>query len=227
VNAIGYVRRSKEQVKVVSLEAQESIIARYCESHGLALAAIVVHDGVSGGKRTRFTAIENKRLEVDAKALVFYDLDRLARDCPGMLAYIESIMRQGCELHEATLGRLDYSTAEGIFMTQVRGAMNEFQRNITGRKTSHALQYLRAQGLQYTRVPPFGYEYREGRLVPNPTEQEAIHIITQCAIAGHGARRALRALHAVGYQGRMGLTTLHRLIASIKTKLPANYFAAM
>lgn len=226
---LGYIRRSKKSDdKVVSVKQQEEKIAAYCATNGLQLVECVVHDGVSGGKRSRFDVIERRRVAVSAMAIVFYDLDRLARDDVGMLSYIERMVEIGVQLHETGLGQVDYRTAEGIFLTQVRGAANEFQKNITSRKTRHALAHLKSQGRRYTNIPPLGYCYRDGSIVPDPLEQVALRIIERCAaIPGCGARRTRAELKRQGYSGRMSLGAVHKQLQSIKEKLPATYFAAL
>lgn len=217
--ALGYVRRSaKSDERNVSVAQQAERIKVYCEKHSFTLADVVVHDGVSGGKRSRFDAIEMQRKQVAASIVVVYDLDRLARDNPGMLNYLEVIMAQGVQLHETTSGQLDYRTAEGVFMTQVRGAVQEFQRNLTGRKTRHALAYLREQGRRYTNIPPFGYRYVDGAAVPAPEEQSALEMLNKWAASGVSARMARKRLTESGYSGRMGVATLHKLIREINAR---------
>ena len=217
--ALGYIRRSKKSdERSVSVGQQEERIKAYCAKHSFELVECIVHDGVSGGKRSRFGVIESRRKALNAGAVIVYDLDRLARDNPGMLNYLEVIMSQGVQLHETSSGQLDYRTAEGVFMTQVRGAVQEFQRNITGRKTRHALAYLREQGKRYTNLPPFGYHYLGGSMALDSAEQAALALLTECASQHLGARRAQRRLKATGYQGRMGLATLHRLLQEINAR---------
>lgn len=225
---LGYIRRSKKSDEsAVSVQQQQEKIAAYCTANNLQLADCLVHDGISGGKRQRFDVIEKQRIKCGAAALVFYDLDRLARDDAGMLSFIERMIEAGVQLHETSLGLVDYRTAEGIFMVQVRGAANEFQKNLTSRKTRHALAHLKSQGRRYTNLPPFGYMYQDGSLIAHPLEQVALRIIERCGAQSFGARRTRAELRRQGYSGRMSLGVLHKQLASIKDKLPANYFAAV
>lgn len=227
--AIGYIRRSKKSdEKVISLEAQKAAIESYCNINQIALADIIIHDGVSGGKRQRFNILEHRRAEVNAQAVIVYDLDRLARDNPGMLSYLEGLLRDGIEFHETVMGKLDYSTAEGIFMTQVRGAAQELYRNLARRKTKAALQHLKAAGRRYTRIAPFGFTWVDGKLATDAEEQRAIEMIAECRRMGLSVRKTMRHIRGSGYAGRLGRMTVYTLMTdppTIKNKLPAHYFA--
>ena len=235
MNAIGYIRRSKKSDSdTVSLEAQEQKIRSYCLTNNLTCLDIVTHDGISGGKKGRFAVIEGVRVRHNAQAIVVYDLDRLSRDNAGLLDYLERVMTGlGVQLHETTTGRMDYETAEGRFMLQVRSAVNEFYRMQIKRKTKHALQHLKAAGRRYSNLPPFGYSHSaDGRLIENAEEQRIIKCIRAAAERGLSVRRTVALIRSTGYDGRLGITTVYRQLQiaqrnlpSPKAKLPAHYFA--
>lgn len=211
--AVGYIRRSKKsEAGVVSLDAQSEAINQYCDRQGYLLAAMVSHDGISGTKRGRFDAIEKSIVGTGAKVLVVYNLDRLARDNAGLLDYLRSLTARGIVLHESTSGRIDFKKSLGRLVVSVRGAMDEFYASVIGEKTSDALRYMKEQGLQYTRVPPLGWRYIEGRMIEDEEEQRALTIIAECRTAGFGRVRTLQRLRRAGYNGRGSLSTIQRLL---------------
>jgi len=223
VNAIGYVRRSaKSEDNTVSLQEQERQIRDYCVRNQMTVVGIVSHDGISGAKRSRFDAITKAVYESEAKVLVIYNLDRLARDAAGLLDHLRLLASCGVAVHEVGQGALDLRKAVSKFTVSVRGVMDEFFRDTVAEKTRHALAYKRDNGLRYTNVAPFGFSYVEGKIVEHAEEQRALRIIAACHRKGLGARRIRHALIEAGYTGRMSLSTLHR---TIKNKLPATYFA--
>lgn len=211
--AVGYIRRSKKSdSKVVSLDAQRDAIVQYCERKGFELRAVLSHDGVSGTKTIRFAEIEKNIVESGAEVMVIYNLDRLARDSRGLQGHFEKIYKRGIRVHETTSGEIPYRKAMDRFIVTVRAAMDQLYAEHIGEKTADALQYKKQERQQYTRVPPLGYVYLAGNMVPEPEEQRALRILAECRASGLGARKAQRALIAAGYQGRMSLGALHRAL---------------
>lgn len=209
--AIAYIRRSaKSEEKTVSLEDQSRHIADYCERVGLVVAETVSHDGVSGGERKRFTPINAAIKRHSAGALVFYNLDRLARDVAGMLDQLRAWHKQGLAVHEATMGHLDLNNPVVWAMLGFRGVSDELSKNITGLKTKHALEGLKLKGRQYSRIPPFGYAYIQGKLEANAEEQNIISQVL--ALRGHTSAAIEDKIRATGYRGRLSLSTVQRLL---------------
>lgn len=230
MKAVGYVRRSaKSEETTVSLPEQAEQIERYCERKGITLVAFVCHDGVSGGERSRFEDIHQVLTDSDSRCVVFCYLDRFGRDAAAVLNTVEILTTNSVEVHEATQGRIDPNDPTQKLMLSVRAAMDENYRNVIKAKTRSALRFKRDKGQRYSNIAPFGYAYQAGRMVPEPEEQRALRIIADCQSRGLGARRTQRALYDARYRGRMGVTTIHRLLQlpSIKDKLPANYFASL
>lgn len=228
--ATGYVRRStKSEETTVSLPDQARHIERYCTDKGLALSAIVFHDGVSGGERYRWDDIHSVLTATGSEVLVFGYLDRLSRDSAGLLQNAEELTKRGIEIHEATQGRIDTSDPTQKLMLAVRSAMDENYKNVIQYKTRRALQYKKENGQRYTNLPPLGYSYQNGKMIEDAEEQRALSIIAACQQRGFGARRTRAALVKAGYIGRMGLATIHRTLQlpDIKDKLPASYFSTL
>jgi len=215
LTAIGYARRSKKsEASTVSLQEQRNQISLYCATHSFELIQVVVHDGVSGTKNERFIDIEAIFATSQAAALVIYNLDRLARDAAGLMTYLKRLHQRGVEVHETSSGRINLDKALERFTVSVRGAVDEMYAGIIGEKTRDALRYKKDIGQRYTNLPPFGYAYRDGLLELHLEEQRALRLIEQYRTLGLGARRAQKALIGAGYTGRMGVSTLHRLLKS-------------
>jgi DNA invertase Pin-like site-specific DNA recombinase len=213
VIAIGYVRRSKAaEDTTVSLQEQQRQIEEYCLRHELLLACVVVHNGVSGGKRSRWSDIARAVADNHAKALIIYNLDRLSRDVSGLLDNLQRMALEGVTVHEVGTGRIDLKRASSKLMVAVRGATDEFYRDMIAEKTRDALAYKRSRGEKYTNLPPLGYEYSQGKLLENPQEQHALEAISLGRSQGWGARRIVRQLKSTGYQGRLGVTTVHKIL---------------
>jgi len=219
--AVGYIRRSKKsEAATVSLQEQRQQIEHYCATHDFELVSVVSHDGVSGTKRERFKDIEVALALSHATVLVIYNLDRLARDGDGLMGYLKLLHRRGTNVHETSSGRINLDKALERFTVSVRGAVDEMYAGIISEKTKDALRYKREHKQRYTNLPPFGSAYRDGLLVAHPEEQRALSLLSHYQALGLGARRAQKALQKTGYQGRMGISTLHRLLHTLQNSPP-------
>lgn len=211
--AVGYIRRSKKsEERTVSLDEQARQVRVYCESKDLRLVKIIRHDGVSGAKRSRFDEITTAIREVKATALVFYHLDRLSRDVVGLLDFLRALDIVGVACHEVGSGVIDLKHANKKLEVGVRGVLAEYQRDIISEKTIDALRYKKDNSLQYTRIPPFGFQYANGEMIMDPEEQRALTFLRMCKLKNMGAREARRALLAQNYVGRSSLTTIHEVL---------------
>src|SRR5262249_24378042 len=98
--AVGYVRRSHAaDDRSVSLAAQREAIERYATEKGWILAALVEHDGVSGGKRSRFGQLDAVIKAHGARIVVAYSIDRLGRDAVGLMSWLAAVDKRKVECH--------------------------------------------------------------------------------------------------------------------------------
>ena len=217
--AIGYIRRSKKaEDNTVSLLEQERQIRLYCESKGMVLGAIVTHNGVSGAKRERWTEIRSMVEQHQARAVVTYNQDRLSRDGAGLLDNIRRLAAIGVEVHEVGVGHMNIRKPISKLTIAMRGAMDEFYRDVIREKTADALRYRKDQSQRYTRQPPFGFAFEAGRMVSDPEESRALGIIKSGALAGLGARKVIRRLQSSGYEGRQSVFVIHQLVKKFQTE---------
>ncbi len=134
--AIGYVRRSHESdARTVSLVAQREAIQKYAAAQGWSLAAVLEHDGISGGKRSRFTVLDAAVKSHGAGFVVAYHLDRIARDAAALLDWVASAATRGVELHIVGRGKVETVTASGYLTTGVEGLMAAYFRLVVAEKT--------------------------------------------------------------------------------------------
>lgn len=214
--AVGYIRRSHESDgRTVSLATQRAAIERYATEQGWHLTAVLEHDGVSGGKRSRFAALDAAVKSHGARYVVAYHLDRVARDAAGLLDWCASAAKRGVELHIVGRGRAETSTAAGYLGVGVEAIMATHFRLVIGEKTKGALLHLRSAGRRWTRVPPFGWAWKDGRGVPDPAEQVIITRALALRAAGLSLRKVSAALTAEGLLGRAGRPLSAETVKSI------------
>jgi len=210
MRAIGYVRRSKKSdEKVVSLDVQKRVITEYCKRHNLILTGFLEHDGVSGTKRARFAILDEAIKENGASCVVYYHQDRIARD----IHLGDWLKTCGVELHEAAgAGKVDTASAIGRGVVNLRATFDQMYAEIIGEKTRDALRDLKADGCRYSNIPPLGYCYVQGRMVPDPEEQRALELIRHAGRLGFGARKTLDILKNANYRGRQSLKAIHQAL---------------
>jgi len=203
--AVGYIRRSHESdQRTVSLATQRTAIERYATEQGWDLAAVLEHDGISGGKRSRFAALDAAVKSHGARFVVAYHLDRVARDAAALLDWCASAAKRGIELHIVGRGRTETATASGYLTVGVEGLVAAHYRLVIGEKTKGALTHLRETGRRWTRVPPFGWAWKDGQCVPDPAEQAVVAKARALRSSGLSLRQVSAELAAAGMLGRTG-----------------------
>src|SRR3954471_19860953 len=167
-----YARVSTEdQAERQTVAAQTDFLRRYCELHGLPVAAVYVDDGVSGTVPLEGRP-EGRRLLQDAEAGAFtvvlvYRLDRLGRSLTSLLAAHERLEKSGVAIRSGT-EPFDTASPIGRFLFSLLGSMAELERATINERMTRGRDRVAAQG-QYTGGPiPTGYDLDDGRrLVPS------------------------------------------------------------
>lgn len=146
---VGYVRVSTEaQADGVSLAAQSSKLAAYCEALDLSLVAIETDAGASA-RTLRRDGLQRAlaRLEYgSATALAVTKLDRLTRSVRDLAELVERYFARG-DLALLSVGdSIDTRTAAGRLVLNVLVSVAQWEREATGERTREALAEVRAQG---------------------------------------------------------------------------------
>ncbi len=213
MNAIAYVRRSKESTeKTVSLDVQLEAIKRYGTTIGCTGLTVIEHDGISGGNRDRFEDIHRACTDTGSKIVIVYHLDRFARDTEALLNQVRQLAKKGVDVHVVGRGRIDLTTSSGLLMNTVEAAIAEHYRAIISEKTTHALAHLKAQGRRYSGEAPYGYAFVQkgaaGRtytdFVPAEEEQRIMCKARQLREQGLSLRHIAQRLNEEGYLARSG-----------------------
>ncbi|MEI8359346.1 MAG: recombinase family protein [Deltaproteobacteria bacterium] len=218
-NAIAYVRRSQQSTeKTVSLADQEARVRAYIEAQGWKVAAVLVDDGISGGKRGRFDRIRQAVAEHRASAVVVYNLDRFARDVAGLLDELKGFSRKGVALHVVGRGRVETESASGFLTTSIEGVLAEHYRKVISEKTRDALSRLRSQGRRWSRLMPYGWTAEaDGRLVEVADEQETICRAVAFRSEGLSLRAVAARLAADGRFARNGKPFSAKVLRDVVT----------
>lgn len=222
--AIGYVRVSTEgqATEGVSLEAQRSRIAAWCELNGYALVNVFVDAGVSG-KRADNRPSLLAALDAATKsggALVVYSLSRLARSTKDTIAIGERLEKAGADLVSLS-EKIDTTSAAGKMIFRMLAVMAEFERDVISERTMTAMAHKRRKGERISRRIPFGFNLEPDgvTLAPNPAEQEILKQIGELRRRGTSLREIASELTRRGIPTKEGGTAWkHTTVARLITR---------
>ena len=207
--AIAYVRVSTtgQAEDGVSLDAQRSKIAAWCEVMGYELVQTFADEGLSGHSMEKRAALQ---AAVDAvcrcgSVLVVYGLSRLARNTRETLELGERLSKAGADLVSLS-EKIDTTSAAGKMVFRLLAVLAEFERDQVSERTTMALQYKKAQGEKLGGRVPYGQQLAADgvHLEVNDAEQAVIRIARGLHQAGLSSRKIAARLAEQGMYSRTG-----------------------
>lgn len=130
------------------------------------------------------------------KALVAYDLDRVARDIRDLEDLIDIVEDRGIPTASVT-GSLDLSNDSGIFTARLMVNVANKSSRDTARRVKRKLAENAEQGKHHGGSRPFGWE--DDRVTLRPHEAEAVRMAVRMLLAGNSVKAIVRALNAAGF----------------------------
>ena len=189
MKAIGYIRVSTDGQATdgVSLEAQRSKIAAWCELNDYELVSVYCDSGVSGKRaanREDFQAAMAESCEIGA-AFIVYSLSRFARNTRETLEYAERLEKAGSDLVSLS-ERIDTTTAAGTMVFRMLAVLAEFERDQVSERTRAAMAHKKSKGERVSGRIPFGKTLAADgvNLTDNPDEIAAIELMGQLRADG-------------------------------------------
>jgi site-specific DNA recombinase len=208
-NAVGYIRVSTvgQAEDGVSLDAQRSKIAAWCDVMGYDLVQVCADEGISGhsmGKRAGLQAAIDA-VCAHGGVLVVYSLSRLARNTRETLELGEQLHTAGADLVSLS-EKIDTTSAAGKMIFRMLAVLAEFERDQVSERTTMALQYKKAQGEKLGGRIPYGIQLAADgvHLEANTTEQAVIRIARELHQAGLSSRKIAARLAEQGMYSRAG-----------------------
>lgn len=139
----------KKKIAYLRISTTEQRPDRQIE--GLRAVADELHIEVASGatlRRPVYRAVVDGLSAGDV--LVVWDLDRAYRSVVDALSEIEKLKARGIVLHIVNLD-IDLSTAAGMFVYTIMGALAEFERRTLSQRTREGLAAARARGARLGR----------------------------------------------------------------------------
>lgn len=189
-----YTRISQNDPKVQKVETQERNLRKLAAAEGYTVVEVFTDDGISafsGKARPAFirlkAAIKNGKFDL----ILAVAEDRLARNTGDKYALAVDCAKAGVTWHTIAGGLVDPSTAGGGLLSNITGAIAEYESAVKVERVNAALAARLADGKPLWGVRPFGFELVKGATRNSDTvgvnEAEAEHVREACAAIISGA----------------------------------------
>lgn len=211
--SVAYLRVSTEgQAKNGhGLRIQERAVRAWAKKNGHQVVAICADEGLSGTldaqERPGLLCALDMVRSGEATALLVPSLDRLGRTLTTQEAALGLVWRAGGRIYSADEGEILEDDPEDPMRTairQMRGVMHQLDKALISKRLRAGRRIKSEEHGYVGGIPRFGYAARDGRLVPDETEQAVLARVRALASQGDGLRAIARTLNEEGRKTKRG-----------------------
>ena len=200
-----YVRVStQEQAQEgYSVGEQKERLLNFCKAHDWTVADLYVDGGFSGSNLNR-PGIQKLMSETNSFDIVLvYKLDRLSRSQRDTLYLIEDVFLPNAVDFVSMQESFDTSTPFGKAMIGLLAVFAQLEREQIKERTRMGRMARAKLGLYHGgSIIPTGYNYIDGRLVPDPYEAEQVRLIFKWYLSGLSLKAITNRLNEEGYTNK-------------------------
>jgi len=209
---------TEEQAQGESPENHEHRARMYAELKGWQVVELYDLSGVSG--KSVIDHPEAKRMLADVasgkiKALIFSKLARLARNVRELLDIADHFQKHNANLVSLEES-IDTSTPAGRLLFTVIGALAQWEREEISARVAASVPVRAQQGKPTGGKGPFGYMWKEKKLVINPDEAPVVQELFKVFLETRKLQTTARIMNERGYRtrngARWGKTTVKRIL---------------
>lgn len=213
-----YIRMSTN-LQEDSPETQRRIIEEYCQKNGHTVVKWYQDLAKSGGSmegRAELRELLRDAGERIFEGVIIYKLDRAFRNLGEQVVTLKKLKGLGIKLVAAA----DPMTegAAGDLIVNILGAVNQFERELTGERIYHHNRELAKKG-KWTggSRPPLGYGYdkKKKEIYVIPEEAETVRKVYEVYLRVRGISVAAHELNLMGLKTKDGLTWSPHLVVNV------------
>jgi site-specific DNA recombinase len=214
MRTIGYIRVSTDRQEIGPDVQKKAITKRFGDD------VIWVEDiGISGGTKLedRIELLNMIDILKPGDQVAIYRLDRIARDLLNQLLIEQKIEAKGAKIISCAGEGTDNEGPEAKLFRSILGAIAEFERAMIKARTRAAMGMKRSKGEYLGGATPFGFDYQNGKLVPNLEEQNVIAGVLKDREKAVPIRTIISNLNSSGVKTKKGkqwnISQIQRIIA--------------
>ena len=201
----------------ISLDALFAAGTQYAEGHHLQVIDVIV-DTMSGkftdrhGFQRLLKLISGRKI----KHLISMKLDGLSSNTIDTLNLLNLMGQKNVELHLADSGRADTTSADDEYMMTLRAGFAQAERRKISERTKAAFGRKKSLGQRISGKAPYAYEFPDGKVVANQSEQQTLLTIRE--LKSKGRFPMVHDLKKRGIYNREGksfsISVIHKMLSA-------------